>query len=204
MPSDPVVQWAVAGVFAALSAHSVWRLATARQVFVGLGYLFHLGMNLDMVAMVWPWWAQIPTLSQLGFFAVGAVFFASAAGWYAGDALPRGAAGDRRQLCCHHRDAPAQAAHAVMMLAMVWAVAVMSQMRHAGHGAHAAPLGSWTTGAGVLLAAALLVGGALFLVYLSRHLRERGSVWDRNGADHVASALMSLGMVAMCGLMLSG
>lgn len=208
MTSDPVVQWAVTGVFIALSAHSLWRLVAARKPFVGLGYLFHLGMNLGMVAMVWPWWTRLAALPQLAFFVVAAAFFAAAAGWHAVDTLSQGPASGRRRTS-HHRDARAQAVHAVMMLAMVWAVAVMSRThsvgaQHIGHGAGRAQLGAWATVAGAVLAAALVAGGALFLVYLARHLRERGSVLDRTGTDYLASALASFGTVAMCGLMLVG
>ncbi len=203
MTSDPVVQWAMAGVFAALSAHTLWRLVTARRLFAGLGYLFHLGMNLAMVAMVWPWWVRLPALPQLGFFAVAAVFFAAAAGWYAADALSRGPVTGQSRVI-HHRDARAQAAHAVMMLAMVWAVAVMSQTQHVGHGSGHAQPGAWTAVGGAGLAAALVVGGVLFLVYLARHLRERGSAWGRTGIDLLASVLTSFGMALMCWLMLVG
>jgi hypothetical protein len=233
MTSDPVVQWAVTGTFAVLSAHSLWRLTTARHVFVAVGYLLHLGMSLDMIAMAWPWWARLPTLPQLAFFGVAAVFFAAASGWYAVDALSRGpvrglaaggptasgpTASGRRP--GHHESARAQAAHAVMMLAMSWAVAVMSpalpapgtaQASSASDHAHAidhvatqAQTGTWATVSGALLTAALVVGGILFLIELVLHLRERGTLRDRAGCDLVASTLMSFGTVAMCWLMLAG
>lgn len=224
MTSDPVVPWLVTAVFAALSAHSLWRLVTARRMLAAVGYLLHLAMNLVMVAMAWPWWAALPALPQLAFFALAAVFFASAAGWCAVDAL----AGDRHvsQRAGHHHEPWAQAVHAVMMLAMVWAVTAMSpalgaqvsgqgqpvlaahHAPHVGHGGHHAPLGTWATAGGVVLGAALLAGAALFLVHLVRrrrpHERERGPAWDRADTDHLAGTLMSGGMAAMCALMLTG
>lgn len=220
MTSDPVVQWALTGVFAALSAHSLWRLATARRILVAAGYLFHLGMNLAMVAMVWPWWDRLPALPQLAFFVVAAVFFAAAAGWHAVDVLPRGPTPDDRR-AGHHRGVRSLAVHAVMMLAMVWAVAAMSPAllargasqassglgharRHTGHAADHAELGTWATVSGWLLAALLVVGGIHFVAQLVRHLRRGGPVRGRAGADLLASAVMSFGMAAMCALMLAG
>jgi hypothetical protein len=217
--SDPVVQWALTGVFAALSGHSLWRLVAARQILVAMGHLFHLGMNLTMVVMVWPWWDRLPALPQLAFFVVAAVFFAAAAGWHAVDVLPRGPALDSRRAACHRR-VRTLAVHAVMMLAMVWAVAAMSpallspgasqassglgHARHTDHVAEHAELGTWATASGSLLAALLVVGGIYFLVRLVRHLRRGGAVRGRAGSDLLASAVMSFGMAAMCGLMMTG
>lgn len=219
MTSDPVVQWALTGVFAALSGYSLWRLVTARQILVVVGHLFHLGMNLVMVAMAWPWWDRLPALPQLAFFVAAAVFFAAAAGWHAVDALPRGATPGGRP-AGHHQGVRALAVHAVMMLAMVWAVAAMSpallspgasqassgpgHARHDGHVADHAELGAAATVSGLLLGALLVVGGVCFLAGLVRHLRRGGSVRGRAGADLLASAVMSFGMAAMCGLMLAG
>lgn len=215
--SDPAVQWATTALFGLLSVHSLWRLATARHVFSAVGHLLHLGMNLVMVAMVWPWWIRLPALPQLVFFALAAGFFAAVAGWRAVDALPRGSASGA-SCTGHHESARAQAVHAVMMLAMVWAVALMSPalaspaaalgpMEHQGHHVdHAlahAPTGPWATGSGMLLIATLVVGGSSFLLAFSRHVRERGSVFDRPGSDLLAGAAMSLGMAAMCATMLA-
>jgi hypothetical protein len=204
--SDPVVQWAVAGLFAALSAHTFWRLVTARQVFAAVGNLFHLGMNLIMVAMVWPWWVLLPALPQLVFFVVAAVFHAATAGWYAVDVLPRArSAGQPRK---GHRNALVQAVHVAMMLAMMLAVAAMSPapgtVHHVGHPVHQAGLSTGGTVAGVVLVAILLAGGVLFLVHCVRDRRECGKVWCGESTDDLAHALMSLGTAAMCGLMLTG
>lgn len=207
MVSDPVVQWAVAGLFAALSAHSLLRLVAARQVSAAAGNLFHLGMNLVMVAMVWPWWVHLPVLPQLVFFVVAAVFHAASAGWYAVDALTRTrSAGQPRN--GRHRDALVQVVHVAMMLAMVWAVTAMSSAPGNAHGVdhtvRHAELGTGATVGGVVLLAILMSGGALFLVYFVRDRRGRGMVWWGESADDLAHALMSLGMAAMCGLMLTG
>jgi hypothetical protein len=226
--SDPAVQWIMTVLFAALGAHSVWRLVASRQAFAVTGYLCHLGMNLAMVAMVWPWWVRLPALPQLAFFVLAAVFFAAAAGWHQADALsggPRAAgptAGSPR--ACHHENPGTQAVHAVMMLAMVWAVAVMhpgltaSRTLETGHGAvrahhtdhaaaHAAAhaqLGGLSTVSGAVLLAALVAGGAVFAIGLLRHLRRGGSVRGHAGSDLLASSAMSFGMAAMCWLMLVG
>lgn len=213
------MQWIVTALFAALGAHSVWRLVTSRQAYAAAGYLCHLGMNLVMVAMVWPWWVRLPTLPQLAFFVLAAVFFAAAAGWHQADVLSRGpTAGGAR--ASHHENPGTQAVHAVMMLAMVWAVVVMhpgltasrvlATGRGAGHAHHPdhvvahAQLGTWSTVSGALLLAALAVGGTVFLVALLRHLRGGGSVRGHAGSDLLASSAMSFGMAAMCWLMLAG
>ncbi|MFE7507843.1 DUF5134 domain-containing protein [Promicromonospora sp. NPDC057488] len=206
MTSDPAVQWATTALFGALTAYSLWRLVTARRLLAGTSHLFHLGMNLVMVAMVWPWWARLPTLPQVAFFAVGAAFFAAAAGWFALDGRRAG----------HHRSARCQATNAVTMLAMVWMLAVMT--RHAdgvgagaarvaagaGHSAHAAAAVSsdpQTVVGGAVLVVALAAGGVLYLLDLVRYRRERGAL-GRTGADLLAGGLMSLGMAAACGVML--
>jgi hypothetical protein len=220
------VQWIVTVLFAALGAHSLWRLVTSRQAFAVTGYLCHLGMNLVMIAMVWPWWVRLPAPPQLAFFVLAAVFFAAAAGWHQADALSRGpAAGSRGPTtgsprAGHHESPGTQVVHAVMMLAMVWAVVVMhpgltaSRTLATGHGAgrthhtdHAvahAQLSGWSTVSGALLLAALAVGGTVFLIGLLRHLRGGGSVRGHAGADLLASSAMSFGMAAMCWLMLAG
>ena len=219
MTSDPFVQWALTGVFAALGGHSLWRLVTTRRILVAVGFLFHLGMNVAMVAMVWPWWDRLPVLPQLAFFVVAAAFFAAAAGWHAVDVLPRGPTPDSRRTG-HHRGVRTLAVHAVMMLAMVWAVAAMSpallspgasqassgpgHARHVDHVADHAELGASATVSGALLAALLVVGGIHFLAGLVRHLRRGGSVRDRAASDLLASTAMSFGMAAMCGLMMTG
>lgn len=231
MSSDPAAQWAFAVLFAALAAHSLWRLVTDRGPFATVGYLLHLGMNLVMVAMVWPWWTRLPVLPQLAFFALAAAFFAAAAGWYAVDALARVPVADRSaqgaRRAGHHESARALAAHAVMMLAMAWAVAAMSpgspgasplagagqSARHVvGHpSGHASGLladhaqtGAWNEAAGWLLVAALVAGGAWYVTALARHRRCCGSVRDRTGVDLLASAATSVGTAAMCVLMLTG
>lgn len=212
------MQWIVTVLFAALGAHSLWRLATSRQAFAVTGYLCHLGMNLVMVAMVWPWWVRLPAPPQLAFFALAAVFFAAAAGWHQADTLSGGQAGGRR--VCHHESPGTQAVHAVMMLAMVWAVAVMhpgltasrtlptgagtGHAHDTGHVAVHAQLSGWSTVSGAVLLVALVAGGAVFAVGLLRHLRRGGPVRGPAGSDLLASTAMSLGMASMCWLMLAG
>lgn len=207
MTSDPAVQWTLTVLFAASSIYSLWRLAGCRHVFTGLGHTLHLGMNLGMVAMAWPWWSRLPVVPQLVFFAAAAVFFASAAGWHAVDGLPSGEPVQQRW-AGHHQDASVQAVHAVMMLAMVWAVAVMSPVQgaahHLDHGAHAARLGAGAAVGGAVLVGALVAGAGVFLVQLVRHRRGHGAAWGRVETDHLAGASTSLGMAAMCGLMLTG
>lgn len=202
------MQWATTALFGALTAYSLWRLVTARHLFAGTSHLFHLGMNLVMVAMVWPWWARLPTLPQVAFLAAGAACFAGAAGWFALDGL---STTDRRR-AGRRRSARCQAVNAAMMLAMVWMLAVMTRHAggagagHPGHSTHVAasvPLDSPTVVSGVVLVAALAAGGVLFLADLVRYRRERGTV-GRTGADLLAGALMSLGMAAACGLVLVG
>lgn len=219
------MQWATTALFGALAAHSLWRLATTRQPFDAASHLLHLGMSAVMVAMVWPWWARLPALPQVAFFALGAAVFAGAAGWYGLGALgpgapARGAPGRGAPVrgpttavrpAGHHRSARCQVVHAVMMLAMVWALAVMAGTaapgaggHGAGHVAAAVPLDASILIAGVVLAVVLVAGGALFLADLVRHLRCCGSLRDDTGSDLLAGALMSFGTAAMCGLMLTG
>lgn len=217
------MQWIVTVLFAALGAHSLWRVVTSRQAFAVTGYLCHLGMNLVMVAMVWPWWVRLPAPPQLAFFVLGAVFFAAAAGWHQADALSRGPTGGGPTAggprACHHESPGTQAVHAVMMLAMVWAVVVMhpgltasrtlatahgaGRAHHTDHAMAHAELGSWSTVSGALLLAALAVGGTVFLAGLLRHLRGGGSVRGGAASDLLASSAMSFGMAAMCWLMLA-
>ena len=201
------MQWATTALFGALAAHSLWRLATTRQPFDAASHLLHLGMSAVMVAMVWPWWARLPALPQVAFFAAGAAFFAGAAGWFALDG----------RLAGRHRSVRCQAANAVMMLAMVWMLAVMTRHAdfagagpgHRGHGGPGVAVGGagppdvTTVVGGAVLLAALAVGGALFLLDLVRYRRERG-VLGRTGTDLLAGVLMSLGMAAACGLALAG
>jgi hypothetical protein len=219
MTSDPVVQWAATGLFVVLTAHSLWRLVTARGALAATGHLFHLGMSVVMVAMVWPWWARLPVLPQLMFFALAAGFFAAAAGWRAVDVLSQDAAGGA-QRTGHHQSARTQAVHAAMMLAMVWAVAAMdpgvpsvaapppgltaSHQHTAAHVAAHTGLGGWAAVSGALLAVALAVGGVCFVIGLVRHLRRREPARGRKCADLAASASMSLGTAGMCWLMLAG
>ncbi len=229
------MQWAATALFGGLAAHSLWRLATTRQPFDAVSHLLHLGMSAVMVAMVWPWWAAVPVLPQVAFFALGAAVFAGAAGWYGlgvlGPGAPgRGAPGRGPTTAVrpagHHRSARCQVVHAVMMLAMVWALAVMAGpgghgagrafadepgtaahgggAHGAGHLAGAVPLDVPTTIGGVALAVVLVAGGALFLADLVRHLRCCGSLRDGTGSDLLAGALMSFGTAAMCGFMLIG
>ncbi|MFD7023365.1 DUF5134 domain-containing protein [Promicromonospora sukumoe] len=225
MTSDPVVQWATTALFGALAAHSLWRLSTTRRPFDAASHLLHLGMSAVMVAMVWPWWARLPALPQVAFFALGAAVFAGAAGWYGlgapGPGAPaRGAPGSGPTTAVpsagHHRSARCQVVHAVMMLAMVWALAVMTGP--GGHGAGGHEVGAHGAGqvaalvpldtsiliAGVVLAVVLVAGGVLFVADLVRHLRCCGSLRDGTGSDLLAGALMSFGTAAMCGLMLTG
>ncbi|MFD6444616.1 DUF5134 domain-containing protein [Promicromonospora sp. NPDC060204] len=223
MTSDPAVQWAATALFGVLSAWSLRRLATARRPLATASHLFHLGMALAMVAMVWPWWVRLPTLPQVAFFAVGAAWFAAAAGWSGLDAVSRRvgggpvaggtttdglttdgpttdgpttdgpAAGGPR--VGHHESTWCRATHAVMMLAMVWALAVMT--RHRGHGAGhlaehappapapapAVPLDAPTAVFGAVLVVLLVVGGVLFLVTAARHVRAGGPAGDRARLD---------------------
>lgn len=153
------MQWATTALFGALGAHSLWRLATTRRPFDVASHLLHLGMSAVMVAMAWPWWAAVPVLPQVAFFALGAAVFAGAAGWYGLGALGPGAPGRGApgrgpttavRPAGHHRTSRCQVVHAVMMLAMVWALAVMTGP--GGHGAgrtFAGEPGTTAHGAGV-------------------------------------------------------
>ncbi|MFI9489359.1 DUF5134 domain-containing protein [Promicromonospora sp. NPDC052451] len=185
MTAEPVAQWAMTAVFGGLGVRSLWWLAAARLPLAVAEHLLHLGMSLVMVAMMWPWWVALPVLPQVAFFALGAGFFAALAAWRALEP-GRGA------------DAGALAVHAVMMLAMVWAVAVMGRGPAAHHAAHG-PHPTVTDGAaawGAALVVALVVGTVVLLVH--------GAGRERGGADHLAGALMSGGTVVMCVLMLTG
>jgi hypothetical protein len=92
-----------------------------------------------------------------------------------------------------------------MMLAMVWMTVAMQPTAGAptDHQTHHASLPISAALSGVMVTAALVVGGVLFTVELVECLRRRRS-WGSHTGDAASGAVMSLGMAAMCWLMVTG
>lgn len=217
MITDPVLQWVFTGTFLALAVHPV--VGVVRAVVPtaagrrgdgwpgALHHLLHLVMCLDMAAMVWPWWAQIPIAAQLLAFSAGAVWFAVPALRAVPQLLPR------RPGAIAWRDGSSPLPglmNAAMMLAMVWMVAVMAPDAAAGGAAAGAAVPSASghqhgslpptqiaTGLGL---SALMIAAALG--YATGAV-DRGAVAPQRRLHAVANTAMSAGMAAMCWLMVS-
>lgn len=208
MIANPVLQWVFTAAFLAVAAHcaaGVVRSAARPRPGSGraaAGHLLHLVMSLDMAAMVWPWWAQIPLAPQL-------VTFSLAAAWFAVPAL-RTALVRRREV---HRPVAAQSLiNATMMLAMVWMVAVMggAAQDSAGAVAAAAPGASMPghqhgtlppvhVAVGLGLTVLMLAAAACF----ATRVAGSGGATTHRRAAATANVTMTAGMAAMCWLMIS-
>lgn len=204
MVSDPVLQWVLTVAFSATGFYALVRIGVDRRPLVMGGHLLHLVMSAGMVAMCWPWWSAIPTVPQVILFAAAVVWFVVLLVLQLARRISRAALGGHGPW---H-----QAAHAIMMLAMVWMVVGMStamagmdadMAMDGGMHHHGGSLPLWASLSGVLLTAALLAAGVIFLVELIACLRGR-TTWLGHTGDVAAGTVMSLGMAAMCWPMLTG
>lgn len=172
MVTSPVLQWALTAVFVAVAMYCVVELVGghARRA---PDHLAHLVMSLDMAAMAWPWWSEVPRAPQLVVFALATAWFTarlfvalgtrwrrsgSWRGW-PGAPLRRAATGAARLL--------GHLADAAMMLAMTWMVAVMGTSMTAGREMASAMAGHQHgmlppthVAAGLVLTAAMLATAA--------------------------------------------
>ncbi|NUS43878.1 MAG: DUF5134 domain-containing protein [Mycobacteriaceae bacterium] len=107
MITEIVLRWVVTAMFAVSAAHCV---AALRQPggLDRVGHCLHLLMCLAMIAMAWPFSMSWPTIPPM-------VLFVVAAAWFAVAAVTRGG---RR---------PTHAYHAVMMAAMAFMYAAMTE-----------------------------------------------------------------------------
>ena len=207
MVSDPVLQWVLTVAFSATGLSALVRIGIDRRPLVVVGHLLHLAMSAGMVAMCWPWWTTISAVPQLIVFGGAAAWFVVLLVLQLARRIPRAALGGHSPW---H-----QAAHAIMMFAMVWMVVSMSaaDAAMAGTGAdmamdggahhHGGSLPLWASLSGVALTAALLVRGVVFLVELIVCLRGR-TTWLGHTGDVTTGTVMGLGMAAMCWPMITG
>ncbi|PWH07350.1 hypothetical protein DEO23_01495 [Brachybacterium endophyticum] len=186
-------------LFATLGVHALVSAVRHRaRPFDLVGDLLHALMCVGMVAMSWPWWSLLPSLPQI-------LLYALAAGWFVLLALLQIARGteavaqgaDGQDIALGHGHGPLhQLQHAVMMLAMVWMVVVMSPGGGAGHdgGHQMAMLSPAQSLLGIVFTAALAVSGLLVLA------QAREAAPGRTGL--LAMAAMDLAMASACWPML--
>ncbi|MGD9515342.1 DUF5134 domain-containing protein [Mycolicibacterium sp.] len=197
MVSDPVLQWVLTVAFSATGLYAIVRVGVDRRPLLVVGDALHLLMSVGMVAMCWLWWSAIPATAQIVVFGLATVWFAVLLVLQLARRLPRAALGGHSPW---H-----QAAHAIMMLAMVWMTLSMTTGETAGDHSHhhGRGLPMWAALSGVALTAALLAAGVIFLVELIVCLRGR-TTWLGHTGDVAAGTAMSLGMAAMCWPMITG
>lgn len=198
MVADPIMRWAFTLVFLSLAGYSAYRIPHDRaRPAQAVGHALHIAMAVDMAAMAWPWWGMVPAVPQIVFFTTAAAWFGVLLMLQLARTVPRWAMGGHGP---GH-----QLAHVVMMLAMVWMVAVMTpagqNSSDSGHG-HSALTG-WAALSGVTATAALLVAGVILLVEFLECIRGIRRTRREHTGSVASGAVMSLGMSAMCWLMLA-
>lgn len=191
-----VGQWVFSLLFGLVAVHAVTEVVADRmRPLAVVGQLFHLAMAVAMVVMVWAWQDGPAAWVQLAVFGAGAVWFGALAALRATGRVRRRAAGGH---------GPWElTGHAVMMLAMVWMVVVMTWTTAAPVGDHAHhTLSPVAVVGGVGATAALVVTGVLLIVGLVDCLRsaERPS---RHAGQLASAVAMSLGMAGACWAMLA-
>ncbi|MEU4672942.1 DUF5134 domain-containing protein [Amycolatopsis sp. NPDC023774] len=108
MIRDLVLRWVVTALCAACAAERVHGIAVGRLPWRGVvGHSLHALMALAMALMAWPRGADLPTAGPLVFFSLAFVWFTAVA----------------VRTAQHRRS---NAYHALMMLAMAWMYAVMT------------------------------------------------------------------------------
>lgn len=203
MVENPLAQWAFTISFALLAVHSLLQLIHARgHLPRTVGHGLHVLMAADMTAMPWAWWSALPGMPQV-------LLFAGASAWYLAFAVQQ-IRGSKPASELVDRIPWQPFWHALMMLAMVWMVAAMRPEEGAGttsaraSGGHAhATLSAGSAALGSALTAALTVAGVIVLIDLLDCLRDRGAGWWAGSISLASGVVMSLGMAAMCWLMLA-
>lgn len=205
MVTNPLAQWAFTIVFSATAMYAFCRMVVDRRHPVAtVGNALHVVMSIDMVAMAWPVWSSIDALPQILVFSAGTGWYLIVAGLSARRALLPSTIGGH--------GAWHQIAHALMMLTMVWMTAAMqfgssdpmdmgNQAASEGMHMHSS-LSTPVTLGGIALTGGLVVAGVVMVVELLGCLRNRTRSWLGHTGDLAAGAVMSLGMAAMCWLML--
>ncbi len=208
------LRWILTVAFVLPALHGAWRVVRTRTGFAGrVDHALHSSMGVCMVAMVWPWGTNWPTVPQTVLFSLGGLWFLAAAPFRAGD---------RRR----GRAALAAWPRVVMTGAMTWMVTAMD----CGHvlSGHGEPVGAHdmretgtTTAAMSATGTALRVGAPLLagvlvvigLIWLARTLdpaMRKPEAGDRAESDggssdpstprtegavsHACHATMALGM----------
>lgn len=196
MVSSPALQWLLTVAFSATMLFSALQLSRTRRPVPLVGDALHLVMSAGMIAMCWPWWGYVPAAPQLILFIFGTTWFLSLLFLQLAQRIQRVAVGGHR--------AWHQAAHAIMMLAMVWMIVAMpAGSDTADHAHHHDALPLWASLSGVAITASLLVFGIVFLVDVIGSIRNRAT-WLGHTGEAAAGAVMSLGMAAMCWPMITG
>lgn len=126
------LRWVLTVVFAGTALYSLFALVSSPtrtgsralpRPVARVGYSLHVVMSVAMIAMAWPWGMSIPLVPQI-------IVFALAAGWFLVVAVVRW-----RRPGGEHDSRAALIAHAAMMGAMVWMLAVMPITMTTGSGA---------------------------------------------------------------------
>lgn len=196
MVADPALQWLLTVAFVATMLFSAFQITRTRRPVPLVGHALHLVMSIGMIAMCWPWWGAVPRVPQLIVFIFGTTWFLGVLLMQLAQRPPRVAVGVH--------SAWHQAAHATMMLAMLWMIVAMpagSDPATHAHSHESLPL--WAALSGVAITASLLVSGVTFLVDAIGSIHSRAS-WLGPSGEAAAGAVMSLGMAAMCWPMITG
>lgn len=121
MIHDIVLRWVVIGLFGLTAAeYAVAVITKPRPWTSAVNHALHVVMALAMVAMAWPWGAELPTTGPAVFFLLAAIAFIAMAVFAVDTTALRGL----------------YAYHGLMMLATAWMFAIMND--------HLMPAGSST------------------------------------------------------------
>lgn len=194
---EPMAQWVFTLVFVVLAIYSTVRMFADRsRLLASIGHGLHVVMSVDMAAMAWPWWSELPGTPQI-------VFFSAAAGWFALMLLSQCFSSAPRW-CSDGHGPWHQIMHVVMMLTMVWMVVAMAGMGSmagmdsmaSGH--HHSMMSPSVALGGVALTGGLIVAAMISLAELVESPHGHGRFWSGHSSEAAAGALMCLGMAAMC------
>lgn len=195
MIDDQVTAWVFTVVFATLCAYSLIRVIVDHdRPLQATGHFAHAVMAADMAVMPWPLWNQIPPLLELAFFTLSTAWFGMLAFLQFRKAI------NPRLLGRH--GAWHQLGHAVMTLAMVWMVWVMTPWREATTEA-SHMMGTLGILTGIAVTAALLVVTAVQAVETGACVISGERTWFGHTGDLASGTFMAAGMAAMTWLMLS-
>jgi Domain of unknown function (DUF5134) len=194
MIHDIVLRWVVITLFALTAVeYGVAVVTKPRPWTSALNHALHFVMAVAMVAMAWPWSAQLPTTGPAVFFLLAAVTFAAMAIF----ALRTTS---RRELYAYH---------GLMMLATAWMYAIMDShlmptksspqrdMAMPGMDMSAMSMSSthesstWYSALG-WIGAVGFAGAAVFWTY--RYFKERQHETLRRSLGDLGQAMMAAGM----------